>query len=63
MDAEARPSRVQSRRCYLVHAQMMLEYSVLVAVAALALIAIADYVRRAVNVHTRTIEQELNPGN
>lgn len=40
--------------------QSMLEYVVLVAAVASALIVMSDYIRRAFNAHAEVIERELN---
>ena len=40
--------------------QSMLEYAVLVAAVAAALVIMSDYVRRAFNAHGRVIQDELN---
>ena len=37
-----------------------MEYAVLVAAVAAALIVMSDYVRRAFNAHAQAIEEELN---
>jgi hypothetical protein len=38
----------------------MLEYAVLIAAVASALILMSDYVRKAFNAHAEAIEEELN---
>ncbi len=40
--------------------QSMLEYAVLVAAVATAVVVMSDYVRRAFNAHAESIEEELN---
>ena len=40
--------------------QSMLEYAVLVAAVAAALVIMSDYVRRAFNAHARVMQDELN---
>ena len=40
--------------------QSLLEYAVLVAAVASALVIMSDYLRRAFNAHAEAIEEELN---
>ena len=40
--------------------QSLVEYAVLVAAVAAALVIMSDYVRRAFNAHAKAIEEELN---
>jgi len=40
--------------------QSILEYAVLIAVAAAAVVAMSTYVQRAVQAHVKNVEQELN---
>lgn len=42
------------------HGQSTLEYAVLIAVVAAALIAMETYVQRAVQAHVKNVEEELN---
>ena len=42
--------------------QSLLEYAVLIAAVAAALVVMSDYVRRAFNAHAESIEEELNGG-
>jgi len=44
----------------LKRGQSMLEYAVLIAAVASALILMSDYVRKAFNAHAEAIEEELN---
>ena len=42
------------------HGQSLLEYTVLIAAVASAMLVMSDYVRRAFNAHAELIEEELN---
>ena len=43
-----------------IRGQSLLEYTVLIAAVAVAVTVAADYVRKAMNAHTKSIEEELN---
>ena len=56
----ARTSDQMRHGRFSARGQSLVEYAVLVAAVASAMIVMSDYVRRAFNAHVEMVEQELN---
>jgi hypothetical protein len=50
----------QFRHLMMVRGQSTVEYAVLLAAAVAAIVVMGDYIRRAMNAHGNSVEEQLN---